>query len=95
MTRADNWSKPLGVPTGPRLLEPGLKVLAQFDAEQTVLDPTDIVLLTGCPSSIARRYLVMLCDLGYLTEDSSGAYRLSNAKSNPPCDDGGTLGSVA
>jgi hypothetical protein len=94
MTGGHDWCKPIGVSASPLLLGPGLMVLAQFDGEQTALDRTDIVRLTGCSRSIARRYLVMLSDLGYLTEDCDGAYRLSDAESESVGagpEDGGTL----
>jgi DNA-binding IclR family transcriptional regulator len=81
MTREDDWREPGSAPARPHPLTSGLMVLAQFDSE-AALDQADIARLTGCSGSIARRYLVMLCDLGYLTEDRDGAYRLS-AKARP------------
>jgi DNA-binding IclR family transcriptional regulator len=67
-------------PGRPYLIAPGLAILAQFD-DGAALDGTEIERLTGCLRAIARRYLVMLCGLGYLTVDHRGAYRLVNAES--------------
>ncbi len=76
MARGTDWRDSDGVRLGsPFLLGPGLAILAQFDGG-AVLDGADVERLTGCLRAIAHRYLVMSLDLGYLTVDHRGAYRL-------------------
>lgn len=80
MARGAEWRNSGGTSLGsPLLLGPGLAILAQFDGG-AVLDGAEIELLTGCLQAIARRYLVMFSDLGYLTLDHMGAYRLAGAE---------------
>jgi IclR helix-turn-helix domain len=98
MTRDDDGHEPSGAPARPRLLAPGLTILAQFDNERTALNRTEIARLTGFPVSIARRYLLMLCDLGYLNEDCDGSFSRVDAESGPiraRRNDDGTQGSAA
>lgn len=77
MAKGADWPDSNGASLGhPRLLAQGLAILAQFDGG-VVLDSADIAGLIGCSRSFARRYLLTLCDLGYLTEDHRGACRLA------------------
>lgn len=98
MTRQADWYALDGAPEPPRLLAPALTILAQFDSEEAVLDQEDIVNRTGGLRSISKRCLVMLADLGYLTEMADGAYRLPNAEPDPTDtghDGDGTLDTAA
>lgn len=98
MTSHDDSREPEPVPAYPRLLAPALTILAYFDRDGAVLDRTDIARLTGFPVSIARRYLVMLTGLGYLSEDCDRALRRTGPESGPIYawhNDGGTRDSAA
>ncbi len=80
MTRGADWRNSGGSSLeSPFLLGPGLAILAQFDGG-AVLHGVEVERLTGCLRAIARRYLVMFSDLGYLTVDHRGAYRLADAE---------------
>jgi len=98
MTREADWRAPCGLPTPPRLLAPVLTILAEFDSEYAVLGPAEIARLRGCSGSVARQCLVTLAELGYLTEDSNGAYRLAGGEFDQTVtghDEDGTLDTAA
>jgi DNA-binding IclR family transcriptional regulator len=64
-----------------RSLKHGLTVLAQFHNQRTVLNGADIARLTGYPRALARRSLMTLAALGYLTRDPGERYRLTGTLS--------------
>src|SRR3954451_16285145 len=50
-------------------LERGLAVIRAFDAEHPELTLSDVARLTGLTRAAARRFLLTLCDLGYVRSD--------------------------
>src|SRR3954463_15567337 len=50
-------------------LERGLAVIRAFDAEHPELTLSDVARATGLTRAAARRFLLTLCDLGYVRSD--------------------------
>lgn len=67
----------------PSSLQHGLTVLAQFEDERAVLDPTDIEWLAGVSRSTAQRCLLTLSGLGYLSRANDGSYKLAPPAARP------------
>ena len=59
-------------------LERGLSVIRAFDAEHPELTLSDVARATGLTRAAARRFLLTLCDLGYVRSD--GRYFMLTAR---------------
>lgn len=79
MCAYDDHPHPGGLLACSRSFTQGFTVLAQFHSQRAVLNGADIARLTGYPRALARRSLMMLAALGYLTRVSGGRYQLTGA----------------